>query len=359
MSKTWKLIAGLVSFCAFAAVGMASAPPKPAQLVTGRIADLKVVSPQSYGGLMVFPLTGRNIGGMSYLTLDEAMADKLIEVSEVGSGDVNQVSIRNRSGKRVFIMDGEEIVGAKQNRILNTSILIGPERTVKVPVSCVEHGRWAGTSDKFSSGKTQLFAKARQANQASVNMHMAARPSAGAKSDQGQVWDKVAEKRVALDVTSSSGAMHDAYKQYDRDIDTYVKHFRPVPGQVGALFVVHGRIVGADIFDRNRTLTRLFDKMIKSYALDAIEKPVARTTIVPSRTDAEAFLKLALAKSAKFHDYDSPGEGRDVRIDSTRISGASLVASGRAVHIVLFAAEKPTPRPLAPMNERRQFQQNR
>jgi hypothetical protein len=38
--------------------------------------------------------------------------------------------------------DGEQLVGAKQNRILNMTVLVAAETEVTIPVSCVERGRW-------------------------------------------------------------------------------------------------------------------------------------------------------------------------------------------------------------------------
>jgi hypothetical protein len=51
----------------------------------------------------------------------------------------------------VLILDGEELVGAKQNRIVNTTILVAAGAEIVIPVSCVEQGRWTYKSDAFSS----------------------------------------------------------------------------------------------------------------------------------------------------------------------------------------------------------------
>jgi hypothetical protein len=288
----------------------------------------------------MYPVVGRTIPRYSYVTLDEAMKRRLITVSEKDNEEVNKIIIRSKSSERVFIMDGEEIVGAKQNRILNTSIMIAPKQVAEVPVSCVEQGRWTKVSENFDTGGTQLFARARQSNTAHVNYNYEASPSAGAQSNQGKIWSDVAKKRESLSMPNASGAMHDAYVRYDKDINNYLKQFKTVPDQVGIVFAIDGEIVGADIFDQHSTLDKLFLKLVKSYALDAIEKVSKPTVKTPDKESVRQFLRLMFAKDASFKDYDSPGEGRDVRITSPKMNGASLVAGNRPVHISLFASEK-------------------
>jgi len=269
------------------------------------------------------------------------MREGQLEISEVGSGEVNRVRIRNLSGRRVFIMDGEELVGAKQNRVLNTSVMIAPKQVAVVPVSCVEQGRWVASSPGFRSGETQLFAAGRQANIAAVSRNYVAQPSAGAQSDQSMIWRKVAEKRAAFQLGSPSGPMHEVYESNQKSVTDYVKRFRPIEGQVGAVFAINGEIVGADIFDQSSTLRRLLPKLIKSYALDALEKQTSRSIAPPlDRHDAEMFLRRVMEDGVSFRCYDSPGEGQDVRIISRRISGAALTVSDRAVHVALFMPER-------------------
>jgi environmental stress-induced protein Ves len=66
----------------------------------------------------------------------------VVEVAEVDeSGQFSRLKVINRSDLSVLILDGEELVGAKQNRIVNTTILIAAESVTIIPVSCVEQGR--------------------------------------------------------------------------------------------------------------------------------------------------------------------------------------------------------------------------
>lgn len=56
---------------------------------------------------------------------------------------MTQLAFRNRGLDPAFLLDGEELVGAKQNRILNLSILVPGQTSLEIPVSCVEQSRWS------------------------------------------------------------------------------------------------------------------------------------------------------------------------------------------------------------------------
>ena len=106
---------------------------------------LKVGRKQTYKNLTIFPLLSTYRIAVDYLTLDEALGASLLEVTEVDTeGSVPELRVENKYAGMVLIMDGEELVGAKQNRIVNTTILIPPKSTTVIPVSCVEQGRVRG-----------------------------------------------------------------------------------------------------------------------------------------------------------------------------------------------------------------------
>ena len=74
------------------------------------------------------------------------------EVDEAGT--VPELVVENPLAERVLLYDGEELVGAKQNRILNVSVLVEAKSKLRIPVSCVEQGRWSRVSRHFGSGRT-------------------------------------------------------------------------------------------------------------------------------------------------------------------------------------------------------------
>ena len=122
--------------------------------------SLTIGRKQSYKNMAVYPLSSDYNIPFDYLTFDEAVSDDLIDVVEVDEGGhVPELKVKNKSPLKILIIDGEELVGAKQNRIVNTTILVKEESTVVIPVSCVEQGRWSYNSDKFDS--KQRFAHSR------------------------------------------------------------------------------------------------------------------------------------------------------------------------------------------------------
>ncbi len=104
---------------------------------------LRVGDPLRHEALSVFPLFSETTGGVDYRLSDAALADESLLVEEVSEGgSVSDLLVENKGDLRVLFLEGEELVGAKQNRILNTSVLVAAHTKIKIPVSCVEQGRW-------------------------------------------------------------------------------------------------------------------------------------------------------------------------------------------------------------------------
>ena len=117
------------------------------------IGGLTLGRKQSCRNLIVFALLSDYNADFDYLTLDEALSGNLIDIVEKDeAGTVPELKVVNRSDRMVLILDGEELVGAKQNRIVNTTILIAGNTTTVIPVSCVEQGRWAFVSQEMRRG---------------------------------------------------------------------------------------------------------------------------------------------------------------------------------------------------------------
>jgi hypothetical protein len=160
------------------------------------------------------------------------------------------VCFRNEGHRPVFLLDGEELVGAKQNRVVNISVLAPLASVLHIPVTCVEQGRWHASSCQMASSEQTLFAQARARKAAQVTASL--ERDAGAFSDQGTVWADIRGKADRLGSSSATWAMADVYRDQEARMSEYVRSFRDEPRQIGAVYRV-GRNLGLELFDSPRT----------------------------------------------------------------------------------------------------------
>jgi hypothetical protein len=105
--------------------------------------EIRIGQPVNHGALNVFPLFCEENHPVEYVLSDEGIEAGTVTVAEVTEqGRVPNLTVENKGDKRALFLEGEELRGAKQNRILNTSVLVSAQAKLTLPVSCVEHGRW-------------------------------------------------------------------------------------------------------------------------------------------------------------------------------------------------------------------------
>lgn len=302
------------------------------QAIKTALDQVTLLAPTTYHGLSVFPLLADLPGSKSYLTLDEAQARNGLTISEVSeSGTVPELRLDNRLEMPVLLLDGEELVGAKQNRVLNLTVLAPAKSTITIPVSCVEQGRWSYRDPEFKSANRAQFAEGRARKMESVSRFMD--DIGEARSDQGEVWESVREKAMMLRVKSRTDAMSDIFDQHKESVEGYVENFHPRPDQTGALFAVNGRVTGFDLFDNSQTLAELFPKLVRSYALDVIEQD-SRRSALPDGLIAEGLIRSV--GNTKPERFKACGEGEDVRLSSETVVAGALVVDDAVIHLAAF-----------------------
>ncbi len=310
--------------------------------VVDKTLDVKIGAPATFKNMTVFPLMGGPSMAADYLTLDEALSQKLAVITEVSEGGrVPELKFVNSGGKKVFLLDGEELVGAKQNRVLNLSIIVPAEKTLVVPVSCVEAGRWHHRSREFASAPRAQYAEGRARKMAQVSESM--RAAGGRYSNQGAVWNDINEKFSRFNSSSPTSAMSDIFQQQSAQLEDYVRSFVPAVDQVGAVFAIEGNVVGLELFDSPETLRKLFPKLLRSYGLDALDRARSdpadkRTSRIPTEARASAFLRKV--SRAKEEVFPALGEGQDIRLSGPGFTGAALAVDGRVIHLSAFSVGK-------------------
>jgi hypothetical protein len=302
------------------------------QAIKELLQTLEVTQPSEAGGLQVFGLRRKNGQALQYTTLDEALAAGTLHVSEVTEGgNVSTIQVSNKSDALVFLMAGEQLIGAKQNRVLNTSLMVAGRAILPVPVSCVEAARWHSRSRQFASPGNMAHGKLRNFMTGSVGV--AYHREGRATSDQAGVWKVVADKLTRMGSASPTQALHQAYEDHRARLAQLLGELPLPAGCCGAAFVLGGTIAGVDLFDQPETLAKLWPKLAGSYAMDALEQPTLTVPVTPE-TVRQWLLSTSLSKCEVFK---SPGLGDDVRLTAPGIVGAGLVVAEHPVHLELFS----------------------
>ena len=115
------------------------------QLFRDAFTSLKFGELQEFSNLKLTPIfIDEAVPPEGFVGFDELFDKGLVDASELSeSGVVGRISVTNKSNSHLVLLDGDALVGAKQNRIVERSLIIGPQSSVSVPVNCVERGRWS------------------------------------------------------------------------------------------------------------------------------------------------------------------------------------------------------------------------
>ena len=287
------------------------------------LCKIKVGRPFTYQNLTIYPLTLRSAPRVEYITLDEAMKRNWLTIREIGTGDVNVVELKNTGDKTVFLMTGEMLVGAKQDRMLSQDVLVPPKSAwLRVPVYCVEHGRWAATSERFKSSGFVVPNELRK--QARVT------------EDQSVVWDAIAESQDRLGIASRTGTAQANYEDEEvkERISLYTEKFWNFPklakNTIGVVVTTGSRIICVDLFANNKLLSEFWHKLIRSYAMDAISE--SKSVI----TKEEVQELLTVLANAHYVSIGTPGIGNLYTVETDFGKGSVLLHRGNPVHMDFF-----------------------
>jgi hypothetical protein len=135
------------------------------------LTQISILNAQTALNLQVFPLiAAATSSGLDYLTMAEAVAAGTASVEETSlSGSVPEIQLRNGAEKPILILDGEELIGAKQNRTVNITILAPAGKTTSIPVTCIEAGRWSSGDLNFEVAPRVHYSRGRAMKMASVS----------------------------------------------------------------------------------------------------------------------------------------------------------------------------------------------
>jgi hypothetical protein len=299
--------------------------------------DWRLLYPITYENLTVFPVVSSSAYDTSaFLTLEEGLSSGEVIVREQGEetlirnrdnnrqyvpnpggASVNRLVLLNRSKRPLLLLAGELVSGGKQDRIIAKDRIVAPgSDPLALNVFCVEHGRWSNGS-QFSAAKTIV--------------HPSVREQAAVKKNQSEVWDAVAAgstyarsaelsnsgvggapqpsapprvsqdtvtETVQVEAPTQSYAKIYASRRVGASVDTLVEEIQRrfhketsgLKGErvVGVVIAYGGEVAWSDIFASGDLFDHYWNKLVRSYAVEAVARPTLRETATGE--DAREFL---------------------------------------------------------------------
>jgi len=242
-----------------------------------RLLDVSPGEPVRRENLTIIPLIAEPQPDLPYLLLGDALDLGVVSIGEVGSGSVPSLVASNLGEVTVLILDGEQLIGAKQNRITNRTIILEAKTETVIPVSCMEQGRWHDVSNEFRERPKPRHAPPRVRRKArEVEAAFATAPSRASASvlhqAQGRVWNEIAHMSLDMGVDSDTGAMDEIYDRHTESVDDWIASFPRSEDQVGLLAYLGRRPLGLDVVGSQALHHRLHERFLGGYVMDALAR---------------------------------------------------------------------------------------
>lgn len=298
------------------------------QVLNELLDSIKIGSPQVFQDVEVFPLFGNRNESSSLLELDEALAKGLVEVTEVSDGgSVPQLNVINSSSRDVIIYDGQQLIGAKQNRTVNITVVVPAHSTLAIPVSCVEQQRWHYTSPSFASSDRFAYPSLRRSTHSEVTSSKQTFGTSNA--DQHRVWQDISYKAARMDVFSQTGAMEDIYESQASNLEALGKAFKIEETQIGYMAFIKGGFAGCDLFGSTEVCRGKMEKLLRGYYLDSVDKEV-----VFDKVEIDEILREV--RTAEHREFETVGKGRERRFDAPHVQGSWKEVDGSIPHVTIL-----------------------
>jgi hypothetical protein len=301
------------------------------------LSTLTIGPPSHHHNLTFFPLLWPEVQEPSYKLLSTAIEAGEAVVEEVSeSGSVPNLAVTNHCKWPLLIPEGEILMGAKQNRVINVTVLVAPGVKFVLPVSCVEAGRWRYQSRHFQAC---YCAPPSLRNKKLKAVHRNRAERGVAASDQGEVWDEVQKCLDGVRAQSPTASLTDAFVSAEETLKEHCKKLVLPEGAAGVLVARDGRIIGMDLFDSPTTLKTLWGRLSDAYLFDALRNPSAAepTPVADAQRFVERIGGAARPRSPAL------ALGEELEITGEGLVGAALLYDGGLCHLAAFSDEDSGP----------------
>lgn len=249
-----------------------------------------------------------------------------LTVEELDDASVNTLEANNPTDKLGLFIEGEHYLGGRQNRAINVSVLLGSKSKVKIPVSCLEQGRW-GRRQKWQRNESFTPAPVRAEKRKGVSESMR---TGSRRGDQGKVWNEIHMMLDSEKISSNTMAASKLNATYEGEtsrakaINELVSK-GALPDQCGIVVANGGRIIAMDLFGSPQLLSDNWKQLVRSYS--AGNGPKAN----PPTTDSVLSLIQRFGR-ANAEEHPGVGIGSEFRIRDGKLNGQVLALDGAVAH---------------------------
>ena len=261
--------------------------------------EYRLSGPYTHKNLTVFLVHGKDQTNKTFLTLQEALAQKKVRVYE--TKDVNELAIRNFSNQDVYVQAGDMVRGGEQDRMISVDFIV-PPRSGRMPIAayCVESGRWNrrgneapatfSSSENFASSKELKLAAKSAKSQDAVWQNVSTVQAKLTENTTVEVRSSVSASSLELSVENAK--VKETTAAYINALSGILRNKNDV---IGYVFAINGKVNSADIYASRALFAKLWPKLIKANAVEALAelqkdleiKPVSDETVKTFLAESE------------------------------------------------------------------------
>jgi hypothetical protein len=272
--------------------------------------------------------------GPGLLLAHQAIEAELLEILEKGEGEVQELLALNKGKTPVVILEGETLVGCKQNRVVARSVIVGKGKKTAIPVGCMEQGRWSWRSERFGTGAMRMSPSVRRATSEEVRVAKRQR-APRATVDQSRLWEDVGTTLDEAAVASGTSDYHAFIEERSDKARKRSRALKRQPGQVGVLVMAGPEFLGLELTGHPETWDQLADRTLPAFLMDTAwteRKPKARKT-----RRKEALACLERIQNAQPTLTPGLGLGKEIDFEDGGLAGSGLWHKNGVVHLAVFA----------------------
>ncbi|MBX7042221.1 MAG: hypothetical protein K1X85_04890 [Ignavibacteria bacterium] len=282
------------------------------------------------GMISIVQFRTKDADSFNYISLQDAASKGGIKIEEVDeAGSVNNLKVSNLSDQYVFFSDGEILIGAKQNRVLNTSVLIEPRSVTILPVSCVEAGRWRYRSRTFAA--SEYYEPSAMRMKKMMNVSQSLKQGLKHRSDQSDVWRNVSEYESRKSFSSDTSNLSDVFESISHSFAKNLNDIFPEVACNGLAIFIGRDIATIEAFNSSAVYAQYFPKLLRAAYMDIDLYDSGELGEIDAVNELNKAMKKV--KDAKSEEHRAVAAGKEFRYHDDKMTSYRLNYEATPVHL--------------------------